>query len=214
MLLITAIGILALLIIGCTPEEEKKVREAIEQHRSQIDSEVQNTVKKANCQAFNGYICSGPDDCGVPYIDTIESYCCPVQCGTCNQSCDDNDKCTKDDCSKATGYECKHDTLKPCPNDGICEFQESHLDVNGKTSFGGKSIVLQNVDNSGRVLVDIEGVTEVVASTPKLINGVQVKVKEAFYAPDKAQRYAILIMGETLESSPDDCASKPDPMAT
>lgn len=123
---------------GCTPEQEQKVRELIGEHR---------------CQAFNGYICSAPDDCALPYLDTIESYCCPIKCMTCNQSCDDSIETTEDYCSKETGYECRHnkicpktcdddnsctddycsesteyecvhEELKPCPNDGICEKKE------------------------------------------------------------------------------------------
>ena len=131
------------LIVGCTPEQEQKVREIIGQHR---------------CQTFNGYICSAPDDCALSYLDTIESYCCPIKCMTCNQSCDDSiettkdycsketdyecrhnkicpktcddsNSCTNDYCSESTEYECMHEELKPCPNDGICEEEEFRGDL-------------------------------------------------------------------------------------
>jgi hypothetical protein len=87
------LGILLLAVVGCTPEQEAQARELIGQHR---------------CAAFNGYLCSAPDDCVVPYLDTIESYCCPLQCNTCNQSCEDNNPCTIDSCSKKTNYTCMY----------------------------------------------------------------------------------------------------------
>ena len=147
------LGILLLAVIGCTPEQELKVRELIGQHR---------------CATFNGYLCSAPDDCNLPYLDTIESYCCSIPCQTCNQSCDDGiettedfcskvtnytcqhkkicpkscddeDSCTEDYCSENTEYECKHKTLKPCPNNGICE-QGEYLGL--ETSCEGTSTVI------------------------------------------------------------------------
>lgn len=100
-------GLLLLAVIGCTPEQEQKVRELIGQHR---------------CAAFNGYLCSAPDDCNVPYLDTIESYCCSIPCQTCNQSCDDGIETTEDYCSKATNYICQHKNICPksCDDGDIC----------------------------------------------------------------------------------------------
>lgn len=43
----------------------------------------------------------------------------------CPDSCDDGDKCTRDYCSKATNYECKHDKIEPCEGNGICEVGEN-----------------------------------------------------------------------------------------
>lgn len=84
----------AVILSGCTPEQEQQARQMIKENR---------------CQAYNGYLCSASDDCGLPYLEVIESYCCPIKCGTCNQSCDDGDACTKDSCSKDTEYKCKYD---------------------------------------------------------------------------------------------------------
>lgn len=91
--IVMLLALLLIIIAGCTPEQEAKARELIGQHR---------------CAAFNGYICSAPDDCALPYLDTIESYCCPIKCGTCNQSCDDGNERTEDYCSTETNYECQH----------------------------------------------------------------------------------------------------------
>jgi len=104
MLLITCF--ILVFLVGCTPEQEEQVK---------------NLVKENRCSAYNGYLCSAPDDCGVPYLDVIESYCCPIPCESCNQSCDDGNGCTEDSCSKNTNYECKYEELIPCPNNGICE---------------------------------------------------------------------------------------------
>ena len=109
------IVLLSVLIAGCTPAQQDKARELLGQHR---------------CAAYSGYLCSAPDDCGAPYLDTIESYCCPIKCQTCNQSCDDGNDCTEDSCSKQTNYSCvftkKHGA---CQNDGICS--EAEVRCNG-----------------------------------------------------------------------------------
>ncbi|MBU2638909.1 MAG: hypothetical protein KJ955_08090 [Nanoarchaeota archaeon] len=92
------LGILLLAVVGCTPEQEARAREMVKENR---------------CSAFNGYLCSAPDDCAVPYLDVIESYCCPIKCGTCNQTCeDDGDPCTQDICSKKTDYKCTHEPVQ------------------------------------------------------------------------------------------------------
>jgi hypothetical protein len=43
----------------------------------------------------------------------------------CPLSCDDGNKCTIDYCSPATNYECKHEEIRPCCGNGICETGES-----------------------------------------------------------------------------------------
>lgn len=108
------IGLL-LLIAGCTPAQQDKARELLGQHR---------------CQAYNGYLCSAPDDCGLSYLDTIESYCCPIKCQTCNQTCNDNNDCTEDSCSKQTNFSCVFTKKQgACQNDGICS--ETEVRCNG-----------------------------------------------------------------------------------
>lgn len=40
-------------------------------------------------------------------------------------SCEDNNSCTKDFCSKETGYECRHEAIIPCCGNGKCEEGEN-----------------------------------------------------------------------------------------
>lgn len=82
---------MVLLIVGCSQE-----------------------IQKQNCQSYNGYLCSGPDDCALPYLGTIESYCCPMKCQTCNKTCDDNNLSTKDLCSESTKFKCIHKAIPTC----------------------------------------------------------------------------------------------------
>ncbi|MCF7860700.1 hypothetical protein K9M79_00520 [Candidatus Woesearchaeota archaeon] len=44
---------------------------------------------------------------------------------TCPSSCDDDNDCTKDICSEATGYKCKHEPQTDCASNGICETNEN-----------------------------------------------------------------------------------------
>ncbi len=103
-LLILSLLVLLIFLVGCTQE----------------DLEDWQGITKS-CQDFQGYLCSAPDECAVSYLDVIESYCCPIPCKTCNQSCEDLNICTKDYCSKDTNYECKYESITPCANNGICE---------------------------------------------------------------------------------------------
>jgi hypothetical protein len=49
----------------------------------------------------------------------------PSDIGTCPMSCDDNDSCTADYCSEATGYLCMHDKITPCCGNAMCETGET-----------------------------------------------------------------------------------------
>lgn len=42
-------------------------------------------------------------------------------CASCPESCDDNNKCTKDFCSSETNYKCVHENITPCLGNGVCE---------------------------------------------------------------------------------------------
>ncbi|UCC91507.1 MAG: hypothetical protein JSV39_04320 [Candidatus Aenigmatarchaeota archaeon] len=63
---------------------------------------------------IEGRCCFDEDDSGVCDIDERE----------CPESCDDSDSCTRDYCSFETGFECKHDPIKPCCGNGVCEESE------------------------------------------------------------------------------------------
>ena len=128
--ILLAFLILGLLLIsgfnGCAPGQEGKIREFIETHKEEILKEL------PRCQNFNGSLCSNPNECALPYLETIESYCCPIPCGTCpiDINCSDDDPCTRDYCffdfdeGKAV---CRHQNVHPCANDGICERGETSI---------------------------------------------------------------------------------------
>lgn len=42
----------------------------------------------------------------------------------CPTSCDDNNDCTKDSCSKFTGYKCRNEQITPCCGNNRCELSE------------------------------------------------------------------------------------------
>ena len=65
-------------------------------------------------KAIGGRCCFDDDDNGVCDIDEKE----------CPESCDDDDPCTNDHCSLQTSFECKHDEIKPCCGNGVCEESE------------------------------------------------------------------------------------------
>lgn len=112
-----------LLISGCDSKQEPK---------GEIESGINENVQKQSCQSQNGYVCSASDDCNSPYLDTIESYCCPIKCQTCNQACDDSIETTEDFCSKATNYTCQHKKICPkiCDDSNSCTDDRCSKDTN------------------------------------------------------------------------------------
>ena len=65
-------------------------------------------------KSIGGRCCFDEDGNGVCDIDEKE----------CPESCDDSNACTRDHCSFETGFECKHDEIKPCCGNGECEESE------------------------------------------------------------------------------------------
>src|SRR3989338_5175332 len=82
-----------------------------------------STTLRKNCRELNGYICNEEEGCAFPWLDSSESYCCPIECGKCpaDTNCDDGNSCTKDECNKDTAFQCKNTQMKPCINNAICE---------------------------------------------------------------------------------------------
>ncbi len=61
---------------------------------------------------------------GVCCFDENNNSICDINERTCPETCDDNNTCTKDYCSPATNYECRHDEIKPCCGNNLCEENE------------------------------------------------------------------------------------------
>lgn len=61
---------------------------------------------------------------GTCCFDDNSNGVCDINEKTCPASCDDSNACTTDSCSIRTGFECKHDAIKPCCGNGACEPNE------------------------------------------------------------------------------------------
>lgn len=48
----------------------------------------------------------------------------PAPSRSCPASCDDGDRCTRDECSASTDFRCEHNDITPCCGNGICESAE------------------------------------------------------------------------------------------
>lgn len=93
---------------------------------------------RLNCRELGGYLCSWEGECALEWLNSSDSYCCPIKCGTCPASinCDDINSCTEDRCTVENGKTvCKHSTLTPCANNGICEYGE--IETCGFNGYSG-----------------------------------------------------------------------------
>lgn len=86
---------------------------------------------RKNCRELNGFLCDESNDCAVDWLDSSDSYCCPIECNTCPSDCDDENPCTKDECNKETNYECTYEEIGRCLSNGngICETGELVPDI-------------------------------------------------------------------------------------
>ena len=109
------------LLCGCTPEQEQAFREKYEPEIkgeiSQIikeeinqSSSLQNTRK--NCREMGGYLCTPKDRCALDWLDSTDSYCCPIECNACTdeelERCTDK-RCYKARCSSRTDFKCVYE---------------------------------------------------------------------------------------------------------
>ncbi|MEM4244792.1 MAG: S-layer protein [Candidatus Nanoarchaeia archaeon] len=78
---------------------------------------------------------------------------------------------------------------------------EYFMDVGDSVEVEGKKVTLVNVGEGGSVVIDVDGVVEVVSSTAKTVNGIEVKVDSTFYETVKAQRSASLILGKEAQQT-------------
>ncbi|MCK4730042.1 MAG: hypothetical protein KAT28_01880 [Candidatus Aenigmarchaeota archaeon] len=112
---------------------------AIRKGNNTSDETNTKTEVRKNCRELGGYLCSSEGQCALNYLNSTDSYCCPIECGVCPEdiNCDDEDECTEDNCFVRDGKStCEYRKIEPCPNNGICEEGEYFGMV---TSCGGSS---------------------------------------------------------------------------
>lgn len=78
---------------------------------------------------------------------------------------------------------------------------EYFMDVGDSVEVEGKKLTLQNVGDSGTIIVDVDGVVKVIGSTAETVNGIEIKVDQTFYETVKAQRSASLIVGKEAQQT-------------
>ncbi len=78
---------------------------------------------------------------------------------------------------------------------------EYFMDVGDSVEVDGKKVTLTNVGEGGSIVIDVDGVVEVVTSTAKVVNGIEIKVDQTFYETVKAQRSASLILGKEAQQT-------------
>src|SRR3989338_2062111 len=94
-------------------------------------------IPRLNCRELGGHLCSditisiGPltsstsPRCALSWLNSTDSYCCPIECGSCPTDCNDGNPCTSDSCNIGNNtFQCSHTQIKPCINNGICEPEE------------------------------------------------------------------------------------------
>jgi hypothetical protein len=73
-----------------------------------------------------GPSCTNPEKSigGACCFDNDNNGVCDINEKECPSSCDDSDTCTNDHCSIQTNFECRHDAIKPCCGNKVCEPSE------------------------------------------------------------------------------------------
>ena len=84
-------------------------------------------VPRLNCRELGGHLCSditisiGPltsstsPRCALSWLNSTDSYCCPIECGSCPTDCDDGNSCTNDFCRiENNTFQCKHTQISNC----------------------------------------------------------------------------------------------------
>lgn len=81
---------------------------------------------------------------------------------------------------------------------------EYFLDVGDEVEVKGKTVILENVGESGQVVISVDGLRETIGSSTESVNGVDVKVLETFYESTRSERSATLLIGdEAIETYTD-----------
>ncbi|MEK6936674.1 MAG: hypothetical protein AABW58_01230 [Nanoarchaeota archaeon] len=79
---------------------------------------------------------------------------------------------------------------------------EYFMKVGDSITVEGKKVTLQNVGSSGAVLVDVDGKVDTIdADSSKVVNNVEIKNDDTFYATSKSERSAALIVGKNAQDT-------------
>ena len=88
------------------------------------------------------------------------------------------------------------------PNDDGTKFTayvggEYFMNVGDSVEVNGKKVTLENVGSSNAIVVNVDGVSETIASSStETVNGIEIVNDEVFYEDNKDQRSATLIIGK------------------
>ena len=79
---------------------------------------------------------------------------------------------------------------------------EYFMKVGDVVTVEGKKVTLQNVGSSGAILLDVDGKVDTIsADSSKVVNGIEVKNDDTFYATSKSERSASLIVGKDAQDT-------------
>ena len=79
---------------------------------------------------------------------------------------------------------------------------EYFMEVGDTVTVQAKKVTLQNVGSGGAIVVDVDGSVQTIPSTTtRTINGIEISNQETFYADNKEERSATLVVGENSEET-------------
>lgn len=79
---------------------------------------------------------------------------------------------------------------------------EYFLNVGDSVTVEGKKVTLSNVGSGGAIVVEVDGVTETIASSgTETVNGIEISNDETFYEDNKDQRSATLFVGKDAQET-------------
>jgi hypothetical protein len=113
------------LTVPGTPPEQNQTPESIEELHKEF-AEFEKSQSASQATSVENKIIENESDIGSEQGESEASSAEQIQepakkCPSCN----DNNSCTKDSCSKETSYECRHEAVIPCCGNGKCEEGEN-----------------------------------------------------------------------------------------
>ncbi|MBR9681855.1 MAG: hypothetical protein GOV00_03585 [Candidatus Altiarchaeota archaeon] len=118
-------------------------------------SNIIQIVIRENCRELEGHLCQAEGQCALPWMDSSDSYCCPLECGECIEEvlseCKTDEVCVEATCGVETDFTCEYWDVVPCKGNGICEAGEYDGltgPIIAKLSYLDGSFVLCGKENS------------------------------------------------------------------